>query len=297
MTLDWLGQLDYVALTNPAALAANRAGTLTPEQRARLERGSRSLGACMLLTLVIMGAGFLALTVVALGVLSGRGLSVSLGSLGCAAPLALVGLGLLALGIYAPIGMRRQRRRTQDELAAEMVAQGEGVVAFSTNGYLARLEWTRQPLQGMARAMWRRPRQVNLPPGRYRFYYLQRTGALLSAESLDGTGLPQSGAFAPRSAPPPDPLAGLPGYVAAPLPYLAAPPVTSGPLGGLLVALAEATAACTIALRDVFWADLHGRRRHAGGHRPSRRAAIDRVDHYGYELRRRRAARAGARPQ
>jgi hypothetical protein len=142
------------------------------------------------------------------------------------------------LGIYVPIGMRRQRQRTQEELAAGVVAQGEGIVAFAPNGYLARLEWTGQPLQGMARVMWRRPRRVNLPPGRYRFYYLPRTGRLLSAESLDGAGPLQPGVFARPSALP-DPLAGLPGYVAAPLPYLAAPPVTSGPLGAVLVALAE----------------------------------------------------------
>jgi hypothetical protein len=246
MTLDHLDQLDYAALTNPAALAANRAGTLTPEQRARLERGPRASGACLLVSLVVVGAGFLAPTVVALGVLSGRGVSASPVSLAFDLSLALIGVGLLALGIYAPIGMRRQRERTQEELAAGVVAQGEGVVAFSTSGYLARLEWTGQPLQGMAGAMWRRPRRVNLPPGRYRFYYLPRTGALLSAEPLDGAGSPQPVAFARPSAPPPDPLAGLPGYVAAPLsylagqlPYLAAPPVTSGPLGAVLVALAE----------------------------------------------------------
>jgi hypothetical protein len=234
---------DYATLTNAQALAANRAGQMTTEQRAQVERRLRGTGFFAMLLLLSFGGAVLAPTLFGSGLFSSSGVAV--GSLICGSPLLLIGFGLVTLGIYAPVGIARQRRQMRQDLAAGTVARGEGWVAFTSRGYVARMEWV-QPGTGAAR--WRHGRRVSLPPGRYHLYYLPESGILLSAEALGAQASAEEPVFAPPTAPRPDPLAGLPGYKPAPQPLGAAAgsalvpttPLSPVASAALLAALAEA---------------------------------------------------------
>jgi hypothetical protein len=230
-------QLDYAILTDPASVAANRGGALAAEQRIRLEREAQRSGLPVAVGIAVVGVGFMVPLLLALGVF-GASASAPISAV-CAAPIALIGVGLLVLAFVAFKSQRRISRLLREDLAGS-VEQGEGEVNFTRRGYAALLDPRPRPgtpiVGPLERPLPSRP--VQLPPGRYRFFFLPRSRTLLSAEPLTPTA---AGAAFPAAA---DPLLGLPGYQPAPAPYLAearaafsTPP--QGALGALQHALAE----------------------------------------------------------
>jgi hypothetical protein len=230
-------QQDYATLTDPASIAANRAGTLSVEQRARLGREASRSTIPAVIVLVLIGAGFILPLPIALGLfaLGGDGQISPV----CASPLALIGSGMFVLAVVVPLFALRRGQRLRDEMANGSVEQDEGEVRYTRYGYQAWLDVrplrTTPVIGPLGRPL--PPFRVQLPPGRYRFYYLPRTRTLLSAEPL--TPMPRAATvLAPSS----DPLAGLPGYVPAPelhpVAALATPPPLTGQLGALQSALA-----------------------------------------------------------
>lgn len=229
-------QLDYATLTDPASLAANRGGALSAEQRIRLEREARRSGWVAAVGMVVIGVGFMAPLLLALGVFGGAA-GEQINAV-CAAPVALIGVGLLVLAVVALASARHRSRLLREDLAGG-VEQVEGEVTFTRRGYEARLDPRPRPgspiVGPLERPLPSRP--VELPPGRYRFFFLPQSRTLLSAEPL--TPVATGAAFPPAA----DPLLGLPGYRPAPAPYLAeagaafsTPP--QGALGALQYALA-----------------------------------------------------------
>ena len=142
------------------------------------------------------------------------------------------------LAVVALASARHRSRLLREDLAGG-VEQVEGEVTFTRRGYEARLDPRPRPgspiVGPLERPLPSRP--VELPPGRYRFFFLPQSRTLLSAEPL--TPVATGAAFPPAA----DPLLGLPGYRPAPAPYLAeagaafsTPP--QGALGALQYALA-----------------------------------------------------------
>ena len=80
---------DYATLTNAQALAANRAGQMTTEQRALVERRLRGTGCFAMLLLLAFGGAVLAPTLFGSGLFSSSGVAV--GSLICGSPLLVIG--------------------------------------------------------------------------------------------------------------------------------------------------------------------------------------------------------------
>lgn len=230
-------QLDYAPLTDPASLATNRGGALSAEQRIRLEREARRSGWVAAVGMVVVGVGFMAPLLLALGVFGGAA-GEQINAV-CAAPVALIGVGLLVLAVVALASARHRSRLLREDLAGG-VERVEGEVTFTRRGYEARLDPRPRPgtpiVGPLERPLPSRP--VQLPPGRYRFFFLPQSRTLLSAEPL--TPMAAGAAFPPAA----DPLLGLPGYQPAPAPYLAeagaafsSPP--QGAPGALQHALAE----------------------------------------------------------
>jgi hypothetical protein len=232
---------DYATLTNPASVAANRAGVLSDEQRRALERRSARLPVAAVVVVLMIGIGFILPFLIGLGII-GVGPDNQISPV-CAAPVALIGLGVLSLVFVIPAYTRRWSGRIREDMAAGVVEQDEGEVTFTPRGYEARLN--PRPLQmtpvigPIDRPL--PPSIVPLPPGRYRFYYLPRSRTLLSAEPL--IPAQEDPVFAPAP-PAPDPLAGLSGYVPSPPPFphtvlASAIPVRGEGLAALQAALAE----------------------------------------------------------
>ncbi|HZC79901.1 MAG TPA: hypothetical protein VE258_19255, partial [Ktedonobacterales bacterium] len=131
-------QLDYATLTDPASLAANRGGALAAEQRMRLEHEAQRSGWAVAVGMVVVGVGFMVPLLLALGVIGGAA-GEQINPV-CAAPVALIGVGLLVLAVVALASARRRSRLTHEELAAGAVEQVEGTVTFTRHGYEARLD-------------------------------------------------------------------------------------------------------------------------------------------------------------
>ncbi len=155
-------------LTNADDIAANRSGTLTDKQRR--EAGALKLGTGVIgvVVLLVVG-GLLAFPFVLLWQEQGElwGLVI------VAVILLLVGVpvGLLVLKQLVRLVLTRQ------DLAAGDVQQADGVVTWRRRRYAAEFP---------GRAFWTTNSVTSLPPGPYRFYYLPRSGYVLSAEKLSG---------------------------------------------------------------------------------------------------------------
>jgi hypothetical protein len=232
---------DYATLTNPASVAANRAGVLSDEQRRALDRRGARLPVAAVIVVLMIGVGFILPLLIGLGII-GAGPDNQINPI-CAAPVALIGLGVLSLVFVIPAYTRRWSSHIREDLAAGRVEQDEGEVTFTPRGYQAflapRASLTTPVIGPIERPF--PPRVVQLPPGRYRFYYLPRSRTLLSAEPL--IPAQEDPDFAPAP-PAPDPLAGLPGYVpttqAVPhAAWAAAAPARGEGLAALQAALAE----------------------------------------------------------
>jgi hypothetical protein len=170
---------------DPASLAANRAGQITPQQRKRVSRLSVLVG----LPVLVGAIWFFLIMGVRLPGVTWETLTTPDQS----APLSLrLLLALAALfpdlivggvAIWACIRLSRWLRLEYD-LSQGAIAYAQGQVTFSSKGYLAAASGRRfLALNGN--------RVINLAPGAYRFYYLRASRRLLSAEPLARYGAAQ----------------------------------------------------------------------------------------------------------
>lgn len=170
---------------DPASLAANRAGQITPQQRKRVSRLSVLVGlpvlAGVLWFFLIMG---IRLPAVAWEALTTPDESAPV-SLRLLLALAALFPDLIVGGVAVWACIRLSRwLRLEVDLSQSAIAYAEGQVTFSRKGYVAAASGRRfLALNGS--------RVVNLAPGAYRFYYLPSSRRLLSAEPLARYGAVQ----------------------------------------------------------------------------------------------------------
>ncbi len=163
---------------DPASLAANRAGQITPQQRKRVSRLSVLVGLPVLAGAIwfflVMG---IRLPGVAWETLTTPDESASV-SLRLLLALAALFPDLIVGGVALWACMRLSRwLRLEYDLSQSTIAYAEGQVTFSSKGYVAAAAGRRfLALNGN--------KVVNLAPGAYRFYYLRSSRRLLSAEPL-----------------------------------------------------------------------------------------------------------------
>lgn len=153
--------------SDPESLAANRRGQVTPEQNTavaqqRFKTTVRSAG--LLISLIVFGLVILGNSNLKLQNLGG-GVFIVLG-------LSLVLAPILIALAWSFI----RTRRVQAESGEEQVEQAEGEVVWKEGNFVAEIQGQRlRPIYGET---------LNLPPGRYRFFYLPHRGELLSGEPL-----------------------------------------------------------------------------------------------------------------
>jgi hypothetical protein len=169
---------------DPASLAANRAGQITPGQRKRVSRLSVLVGLPVLAAAIwfflIMGSR---LPGVAWEALTTPDDSAPLPLRLLIASVALFPVLIVGgVAVWACIRLSRWLRLELD-LSQSDIAYAEGQVTFRRKGYVAVASGQRlQATNGNS--------TVNLAPGTYRFYYLRASRRLLSAERLMGYGAP-----------------------------------------------------------------------------------------------------------
>jgi hypothetical protein len=165
------------SLTHPDDLIANRRGQISERQR-RAASGLALGGGCVLFLVV----PFL---VIMIGPPLWLAWIEDRQPWAAAALAALALLGVAPLAAYLALVIIRALRVRQD-LAAGQVEQAEGTVRWRGNRYAADVP---------GRPIWSGSTVTGLAPGPYRFYYLPRSGRLLSAEALPG--LAPAGELAP----------------------------------------------------------------------------------------------------
>ncbi|MCC7359874.1 MAG: hypothetical protein IT317_10375 [Anaerolineales bacterium] len=158
-------------LTNPDDVAANRSGTLTDGQRRKASQVNWGAGAVALLVGALIGGGL----VVPFFIMFQEQNE----------PLALIIPALILLVVGVPVGLVILQNivrlaLTRQDLAAGEVQTADGQVAWRRRRYAA--EWPGRPF-------WTNNSVSGLAPGPYRFYYLPRSGYVLSAEKLGGLTL------------------------------------------------------------------------------------------------------------
>jgi hypothetical protein len=164
-----IGQANERYMSNPDDVAANRSGTLTERQRRQAGQIFGAAGCTSGLVLVVVAGVVLGIPFVMLWREESE-------------PLALLVPALLALLVGVPLALwvAMQLIRlwlTRQDLAAGDVQQADGVVAWRRRRYAAEFP---------GRAFWTNNSVTALPPGPYRFYYLPRSGYVLSAQPLPG---------------------------------------------------------------------------------------------------------------
>ena len=158
-------------LTNPDDLAANRSGTLTEAQRGQALRLNWGAGVVAIIAIVVVG-GLLTFPFVLMWLDEDEVLALIIPAL------ILVGVGIPA-AYFTLVNLMRLVLTRQD-LAAGEVQAADGVVVWRRTRYAA--EFTGRPF-------WTNNSVTSLAPGPYRFYYLPRSGYVLSAEKLGGLSL------------------------------------------------------------------------------------------------------------
>ena len=158
-------------LNNADEVAANRSGTLTDGQRRKAQQVSWGAGIVAFLIITAIGGG-LALPFVVMFQQEQE-------------PLALIIPALILLVIGVPVGVVILLNivrlvLTRQDLAAGEVQAADGQVTWRRTRYAA--EWPGRPF-------WTNNSVSSLVPGPYRFYYLPRSGYVLSAEKLGGMAL------------------------------------------------------------------------------------------------------------
>lgn len=156
------------SLSNPDDLAANRSGRLTDGQRRQAMQVNWVAGCFVIAMAVFMGSVF--------------GLPFVLAFFQEELEWALVVPGLICLAMGAPIALLVaiqgvRLALTRRDLEAGEVQQADGLVVWRGHRYAAEFP---------GRAFWSSNTVAGLPPGPYRFYYLPRSGRVLSAQAMPG---------------------------------------------------------------------------------------------------------------
>ena len=173
-------------LLDPASIAANQSGQISPAQRAQIKRPSLvgpSIGIVFFLSLPVPFSCFTFLNEVALFQRS----QITSPTM----YLFLVIPALIALGFVVPvIHFFRQLLGglgVRHDLADGVIAYENGEVVFTEKGY--RIENAGRPLVNFDGGQ-----MVSLPPGNYRFAHLPRSRRVLSGERLWSSALGGSSA-------------------------------------------------------------------------------------------------------
>src|SRR3990172_7985862 len=148
--------------------AANRSGQFTDWQRQRLRNNLWGLG---LWTILFLGIAALMLIIVVMGLLSAQTAGSDSGAWHSAFFLFVGAPSLGLLAVAAQFGFKFII--TWQDVSEGRIEQGDGEAAWGGSNY--RAEVTGRKLS------WP---DLSLAPGTYRFYYLPRTGRVLSAEKL-----------------------------------------------------------------------------------------------------------------
>ncbi len=155
-------------LSNPDDVAANRSGTLTDRQRRQAMQLNWGAG-CLAIVLVVVIGGLLTFPFVLMWLDEDEVLALIIPAL------IVVGAGvpILVLSLIQVVRLVL----TRQDLEAGEVQQADGVVAWRRYRYAAEFP---------GRAFWANNTMLSLPPGPYRFYYLPRSGYVLSAQAMPG---------------------------------------------------------------------------------------------------------------
>ncbi len=171
-------QTSQNVLDDPASVAANRAGQITPQQRKRVSRLSVMVG----LPVLAGALWFFLIMGTRLPGVAGEALTTPDDSASLPLRLLIASAALFpvlmvgGVAVWACIRLSRWLRLELD-LSQSDIAYAEGQVTFSRKGYVATAAGRRLlALNGN--------RVINLAPGAYRFYYLRASRRLLSAERL-----------------------------------------------------------------------------------------------------------------
>ncbi len=199
------------SLSDPAALATNAQGALTPEQRSKLNSAALPglifglLCLCMLAPMLLMLLYFfLAVPNVGnvIATLAQPSMTLHLGPLTLSIRYALcvVGLVCISLGPFILAGLISgvQSLRLLWTLARSQIGCADGLIVWD-GAYMARIPG----LPDLKRAWHAGP--VDLRPGPYRFYFLRGKRWLLSAQWLGPADAAQAAALAAPGA-----MSGLP---------------------------------------------------------------------------------------
>lgn len=160
-----------ITLSNTSALAANRVGEITPEQRNALMNlaGGNFTG--------WLGCGFAAVVMIGIVLVLGNWLETQ-PVLGGAVVIGVLIVSVIIAGRITRIPMLRR-------LAQPHIEQARGQVIWKSGDYVA------EAPHRHLRSIYGR---LDLPPGVYDFYYLQDTPWLLSAQSAGAEAVSDSGA-------------------------------------------------------------------------------------------------------
>lgn len=152
-------------LTDPATVSANRRGEMTAAQSARLSTTTSMMGCGprAFVFIIPLMFGWIAFT-------AWRENPQGLAEIGWSVivPGAVITVAMILLSLFYA-----RKKRAAD---ADKVAAGDGEVTWDGYNYAAAVGGRKLQVYG----------NMNLPPGAYRFYYLARTGWLLSAEKIEG---------------------------------------------------------------------------------------------------------------
>jgi len=159
-----------VLLNDPMNLDANRRGQITDSQR----KAAGVVGTAIVFVILLAVPGFMGATLALLGIgLLAEGEWAGLVLLGVSAAITA------PLGAYAVFRLMGVLRLRQD-LNEGRIEQVDGEVRWAGHRY--RAEWAGRP-------RWVDNTASGLGPGAYRFYFLLRSGKLLSAAALPGLTL------------------------------------------------------------------------------------------------------------
>lgn len=161
---DFNSDIADLNLTDAATVAVNRRGEMTPEQAARLSITTSMMGCAPRAFIIIIPLmfGYVALA-------AWRDNPKAMGEImeSVVIPGAVI---TIAMGFLAFFYARRKKAADSDKVTA-----GDGQVTWDGFNYAAKVGERKLQVYG----------NMNLPPGAYRFYYLTRTGWLLSAEKIE----------------------------------------------------------------------------------------------------------------
>ncbi len=163
----------YHDVTNPRDIAFNQQGRVSPAQLAAYHSRNRPRGSQITIALVI--------SLMTIGILAAEVLQTNIGHNGSwILILSFLILAVAGFVMLPAVLDYSQSVRIRQALADGRVDASEGEVVWKRGNFVA------ETPEGRLRSLFNDT--LTLLPGRYRFYYLPGCMALLSADSLEGTG-------------------------------------------------------------------------------------------------------------